>query len=460
MNNRFLGLALIALLGISGCAETRPPAVFPTPIPVVQRNAFEEGMKAFRSRNYGAAVLKFQAVIGRFPGSPLLEEAQWMIGKSYEADGAFERALNEYRSFLANFPASSHRYEATLRIDFLDGVLRERTVRRSFEPHVGILLNGDPGTATARLENAMPFDSMDGIRTVVLKGYGSRGVFFRTDQALVVDESISGAVRAAHARGFKIWVTLPARHLPWFKVPADERDLRYDPVQRRMAPTAALDLFNPTTLNRLERFFLDFAATGADGIVVDEDPWIDSWEGFGPAAQAGFLQDFGEPLRPDRLISVPAGGRKTDLGPESVGTPLFWRWAGWKNREVLNRLAEVIKRVRGGYPGLDWVYIVSADSVMRPSLALARSGADLLEAKQHGFDYFGIALPLHSKRGDSLALLNRLVELIGDSKRVIALVPMAEKRWIDSHQNDFQATGLLLIDAGHDPKAPLTRRRQ
>jgi len=306
----------------------------------------------------------------------------------------------------------------------------------------------------------MPIDSMDGIRTVVLRGYGTNGVFFRTDEALVMNESISGAVRAAHARGFKIWVTLPARHLPWFKVPADERDLRYDPVQKRMAPTAALDLFNPTTLKRLERFFLDFAATGADGIVVDEDPWIDPWEGFGPGARAGFLQDFGEPLRPDRLISLPAGGRKTDLGPESVGTPLFWRWAGWKNREVLNRLAEVIKRVRGGYPGLDWVYMVSADSVMRPSLALARSGVDLLEAKQHGFDYFGTALPLHSKRDDPLALLNRLVDLIGDSNRVIALVPMGEKRWIDAHRNDFHSTGLMLIDTKHDPQAPLTRRRQ
>jgi Outer membrane lipoprotein len=460
MNIRFLSLGLVVLLGISACAETRRPAVSPAPIPAVQRDAFEEGMKAYRSRDYGTAVLKFQAVIGRFPGSPLLEEAQWMIGKSYEADGASERALNEYRSFLSNFPASSHRYEAMLRIDFLEGVRRERTVRRSFAPHVGILLNGDPRTAMAGWEKAPPVDSMDGIRTVVLRGYGTNGVFFRTDEALVMDESISGAVRAAHARGFKVWVTLPARHLPWFKVPADERDLRYDSVQKRMAPTAALDLFNPTTLNRLERFFLDFAATGADGIVVDEDPWIDTWEGFSPAAQSGFLQDFGEPLRPDRLISLPAGSRTTDLRPESVGTPLFWRWAGWKNREVFKRFEEVIKRVRAGYPGLDWVCIVSADSVMRPNIALARSGVDLLEAKQHGFDYFGTALPLHSKQDDPLTLLNRLVDLIGDSKRVIALVPRAEERWIASHRNDFQAVGVLFTEAGNEPNAPLTRRRQ
>ncbi|HEY5593701.1 MAG TPA: outer membrane protein assembly factor BamD, partial [Nitrospiria bacterium] len=276
MNIRLIGIGLVVSLGLASCAGPRPPAVSAVTIPAVQRDAFEEGLKAYQEGNYEKAVRQFQSVIIRFPGSALLEETQWMIGKSYEANNAFERALKEYQSFRLNFPNSSHRYEAALRIDFLDGLLHERTTRRSFTRHVGISLSGDPGKAPARWGKALEAVTFEGVRTVVLPGYGANGVYFRTDQASVINESIHGAVKAAHARGFKIWVRLPARRLPWFKVPGEERDLRYDPVKKKFAPTAALDLFNPTTLDRLGRFYLDLAATGADGIVIDEDPLIDA----------------------------------------------------------------------------------------------------------------------------------------------------------------------------------------
>ncbi len=458
MNIRLLGIGLVVSLELAGCAVPRPPSVSPVPIPAVQRDAFEQGLKAYQDRDYAKAVRQFQAVIIRFPGSALLEEAQWMIGKSYEADNAFERALKEYQSFLVNFPNSSHRYEAALRIDFLQSVVHERTTQRSFTRHVGISLSGDPGKAPARWEKALEAVTFDGTRTVILPGYGPNGVYFKTDQAPVINESIPGAVKAAHARGFKLWVRLPARHLPWFKVPGEERDLRYDPVKKRIGPTAALDLFNPMTLDRLGRFYLDLAATGADGIVIDEESLIDAWEGFSPAALAGFLQDFGEPLQPDRLLMLPGAGEKTDRMPESTGTPLFWKWSGWKNREVLNRLAEVFRTVRGRYPDLDWVRIVPPSAVMQPHVALARSGVDLLEEKQHGVDYFGMALSFDQKQDDPFVLLDRLVDLIGDSKRVVVLVPSIEERWAASHLKDLQGVGLMFFEAEKEPISPLTRR--
>ena len=452
--NRFLGIGLVVSLGLAGCAGPRAPAVSPVPIPAVQRDAFEEGLKAYQEGDYEKAVRQFQSVIIRFPGSAFLEEAQWMIGKSYESDNALERALKEYQSFRVNFPNSSHRDEAVLRIDFLDGLLHERTTRRSFTRHVGIIFSGNPGPAPARWGKVLEAVTFEGVHTVVLPGYGANGVYFRTDQASVINESIHGAVKAAHAQGFKIWVRLPARHLPWFKVPGEERDLRYDPVKKKLAPTAALDLFNPTTLDRLGRFYLDLAATGADGIVMDENPLIDAWEGFSPAAQAGFLQDFGESITPERMVTTSLAGGKADLMPESSGTPLFWKWSGWKNREVLSRLAEVMKTVRGRYPNLDWVRIVSPSAVTQPHIALARSGVDLLEEKQHGFDYFGIALSFDPGRDNPLVLLDRLIELIGDSKRVMALVPMEAYRRVASRLNDFQGAGLLFFEAEKEPALP------
>jgi hypothetical protein len=158
------------------------------------------------------------------------------------------------------------------------------------------------------------------------------------------------------------------------------------------------------------------------------------------------------------MVTTPGAGGKADLMPESSGTPLFWKWAGWKNREVLNRLAGVFKTVRGRYPDMDFVRVVPPFAVTQPHLALARSGLDLLEEKQHGFDYFGIALSFDPRRDNPFVLLDRLVEQIGDPKRVMALVPMEQYRRVASRLKDFQGVGLLFFEAEKEPKAPLTRR--
>jgi hypothetical protein len=187
---------------------------------------------------------------------------------------------------------------------------------------------------------------------------------------------------------------------------------------------------------------------------------VDAWEGFSPAALAAFLQDFGEPLRPDGLMTLSDSDGKTGRTPESSGTPLFWKWAGWKNREVLKRLEEVVGRVREHYPGLDLIRIIPASAVLQPQIALARSGLDLLEEKQHGFDYFATAFPGDRTQDGPFELLNRLIDLIGDPKRVIALVPSVDEHWAASHLTEFQGAGLMFLEAGKEPNAPLTRRRQ
>jgi hypothetical protein len=411
-------------------------------------------MKAYEERDYGKALRQFQAVILRFPGSPLLEEAQWMIGKTYESANEFDRALKEYQSFNLNFPKSSHRYEAALRIDFLEGVLQRQRGKRTFQRYVGVILSGDPEKAVGRLEKAFEGITIEGPRVVVIHGYGANGVYFKTRQASVIRETVAGAVKAAHRRGYKVWVRIPIRHLPWFKVPGEERDLRYDPVRKRLDPTDALDFFNPATLERLKQFDLDLAATGMDGFVIDENPLIGPLEGLGPKAQAAFLVDFGERLEPERLLPVAASAGRKIPTPESSGTPLFWKWTGWKNRQVLGQMAEVVKAVRSRYPLVDWVRVVPLSAVTQPQVALARSGIDLLEEKMHGFDYFAIASSVEAGSGNPFAVLDRMMNLIGDPQRAMALVPITQARWAASHLTDFQEAGFLFSDAKEARKTP------
>ena len=411
-------------------------------------------MKAYEERDYGKALRQFQSVILRFPGSPLLEEAQWMIGKSYESANDFDRALKEYQSFNLNFPNSAHRYEAALRIDFLEEVLQRQRGQRSFQRYVGVILSDDPGNAVGGWEKAFEDIPIEGPRVVVIQGYGPNGVYFKTQQASVIRETVTEAVKAAHRHGYKVWVHIPVRHLPWFKVPGEERDLRYDPVRKRLEPTDALDFFNPSTLERLEQFDLDLAATGLDGFVIDEDPLIGPWEGFSPKAQAAFLLDFGERLEPDRLIPVAGSAGRVIPGPESSGTPLFWKWTGWKNRQILGHMAEIMKAVRSRYPTVDWVRVVPISAVTQPQVALARSGIDILEEKTHGFDYFAMAFSAEAGPDNPFVVLDRMMNLIGDPKPAMALIPMTQARWAGSHLNDFQGAGFLFSDAEKARKTP------
>jgi hypothetical protein len=219
-------------------------------------------------------------------------------------------------------------------------------------------------------------------------------------------------------------------------------------------PTDALDFFNPSTLERLEQFDRDLAATGMDGFVIDEDPLIGPWEGFSPMAQAAFLLDFNERLEPDRLIPVTGSAGRVIPGPESSGTPLFWKWTGWKNRQVLGHIAEVMKAVRSRYPTVDWVRIVPISAVTQPQVALARSGIDLLEEKTRGFDYFAIASSVRAGPDNPFVVLDRMINLIGDPKRAIALIPITQAHWAGSHLNDFQGAGFLFSDAEEARKTP------
>lgn len=379
-------------------------------------------MRAFDEQAYSRAVAGFEGVIADHPGSPLLERAQWMIGRSYEAAGEFEKALTVYRKFRANFPQSVHQYEAGLRIGFLENLLKDQSGESRHERVVGRIWVGELSAA-----GKGPFGPDEGGppkgEVLVIRGYGKNGVYFPTDQAPMISNRIAGIVAEAHRRGVKVWVRVPVRHLPWFKIGGEERDLAYDPVAQRRVAVRVLDWFNPGTLERLKHFLSDLARTGADGIVLDEPVFVAAWEGFGPAAQAAFKAEFGILLDPEAMIMRPARSEDLANAPESVGTDLFWRWTGWKNRQNLLRLEGVLNQVRTRHPHLTVAHFVGDSAVWEPEKALARSGIDLLEELQHGIDYIGISPPAGGKVPDPAPLVARIKNRFPEPSRLMVILP-------------------------------------
>jgi polysaccharide export outer membrane protein len=100
------------------------------------RHELEAGLSAFDHGAYDQAIGAFQQVIERYPGTPLLHNAQWMLAKSYELKGDIAGALQEYRLFLRHFPESEHGNEAAERVKSLEQRLlgQAERVRRDAVP--------------------------------------------------------------------------------------------------------------------------------------------------------------------------------------------------------------------------------------------------------------------------------------------------------------------------------------
>ncbi|HEY4485742.1 MAG TPA: hypothetical protein VI702_05435, partial [Nitrospiria bacterium] len=361
--------------------------------------------------------------------------------RSHEAAGALNQARRVYEDFQRNYPASSHQYEAGLRIAMLKDLTAPKPTPKSYPRRSGWFLGGRPDQTSARLKKLSKTPVPKGTRTVVLPGYGPNGVFFKTDQAPSLGNHLADQVRQVHALGMQAWAQMPSRRLPWFKAAGEERDQRYDPVLQRRVPTASLDLFNASVIERLKSFYLDLAGTGIDGILFDDEIFIEPGEGFGAAAQGAYARDFGEPPDPALLFGsgASAGGVFT---PESA-EPHYWRWAGWKSRENLIQMGGVFSAVRAIHPNLVWARIFPLEALAEPHRALARAGFDLAEERLQGADYFGVRLSLRQDGTGLSGILTRAQVQAGQKERIFAVTAFSERPQ-GLLLSEVQGVGLML----------------
>jgi outer membrane protein assembly factor BamD len=67
---------------------------------------FAEGKKALEKKRYLEAVEKFQQLVGSYPGSTLVSEAQYLLGEAYFRNADYVNAVFEYQRLVDSYPAS------------------------------------------------------------------------------------------------------------------------------------------------------------------------------------------------------------------------------------------------------------------------------------------------------------------------------------------------------------------
>jgi hypothetical protein len=320
--------------------------------------------------------------------------------------------------FVKNYPESEHLYEASLRIDVLKRSVKPPALPDFHATARAVQFTSPDFIGRETVESMIQMLSKSGIDTLIIPIIETSdplpGVFFKSDEAPVIKDLLGPALTLAHYYRMRVFVSIPLREMPWLK-DAKWLDLKFDPASRSFETTQRLNLWNPAVQNYILALYGDLAAYPLDGLIIEEPVGYSEIEGFNQIALEQFNNDFGLSLTPSELYA------------DGQPTPAFWRWTGWKNRQVMGVLGHLAHELRLKLPQIKIGLVMSKEAIMLPKEALVKYGQDLLEAKQAGFDFFIFSWPPGTFRpGDTAEILKRLKDFVPDRGKIILRVDPAK----------------------------------
>jgi biofilm PGA synthesis lipoprotein PgaB len=254
-------------------------------------------------------------------------------------------------------------------------------------------------------------DPVDGV-------WNETGVYFKTDHAPIIDDVLGPLVELAHANGLKIFAWMTTRYADYGLEHRDDLACgAYDLKSRSPVRCKGLDLFNEEAVEHLEALYSDLAEYAIDGILFQDDLVLRQTEGFGVRAETLFEAEFGEAPAPERLYISKGPGRSVDY------TPLFWRWAAWKNARLLEVASRLKSAVKAKNPEARFAINLMYESVTNPPYALAWLSQDLVAAVEVGFDYYSI-MAYHRQMESELnkrpiAVRGLIGKMVADATRTV-----------------------------------------
>jgi hypothetical protein len=366
----FRSVILISILGwiITGCATDIPIRVFPSQVSdqgIVK--GLKDGITTYEEGEFKQAEKIFQDFIVRHPGSPYLMEAQWMLGQTYERQGNWKRALLEYESLISNFRDNQHVVEARIRIELLREFIRHDVREKDYPILLGITVT-----------DIRSFQSK-------IKKYRTQGY-----NTIVIDTEMTGKhlkikalipfISMAHKKGFYVLARIN--------------------IQTK-------DLFELRLQNNLKHHLIDIAVTGMDGVLFDGFSSFPNEE-LDRKAMDLFLRDSDLKLKPEIVLDDPT---------------IYWRWVGWRGREVMRILKETVVPILNTRTDFYWGVVFPSEAITSPHQVVAQTGLDLLEAKRHGVDYFVIRAMDHQSKK---IFLEKAKDLIGNTNRTVIVGTLSE----------------------------------
>jgi hypothetical protein len=151
------------------------------------------------------------------------------------------------------------------------------------------------------------------------------GVYFPTETVPLIKDLITPFVLLCREEGIRPFAWMVTRDARFDNLRLT-RDGVYDPEKGGIRPGDALDILDLNNHRYLEKLFMDLAATGVDGILLQDDLALRMTEGFTESALKQYRMETGDRVPPySRLKMVEKEGKRYVTADQS-----FSKWTQWK----------------------------------------------------------------------------------------------------------------------------------
>ena len=165
------------------------------------------------------------------------------------------------------------------------------------------------------------------------------------------------------------------------------------------------------------------------------------YEGFSPLAVQLFAREFDVDFDPVRMFNDDRAVHATDSNSGVHLSAVFWKWAGWKARERLRILRNLVQTLRVRLPHLEFGMTLQPQSITDPIRGLIHFAEDWVDVARGPFDMFLITIEesepvvVHptsqdsptgfSESNDGMAPVVEMVQHLGKPEKIWTILPQA-----------------------------------
>jgi len=424
---------------------------------------YDASMALYYKGKWGEAIQGFSTIIRSAPASKLVSYSQYMIGLCYLKMEKYEEAIQQLKLYLRNYPESDRGREAERGIQIAKEQLKEKApapstvsepvVKKPFpndkkvKRRICVQASYFEGKTYEEMEKRVKELKNAGVNTIILRVFQNRGdrmypfvagrreegVYFKTEQAPVVDDILGKLAEIIHRNGLEIFAWMTTRYANYGLEGSPEyRCMKYNFETKKMEMARGFNLFHPEVLKRLENLFRDLGRTPIDGILFQDDLILRHDEDFSPEANKAFLKEFGYLPDPELFYIDPY---KSDPGKYYVKgyTDRFWIWANWKNRWLMNVAKRLMDASRESNPNLQFAINLYFEAVLNDLNGVAWFSQNLSGALKNNFDYYAVMAyhrqamkDRNTELREAIDLMaeatQKAVEVVGDPSKVLMKV--------------------------------------
>ena len=446
------GVVLLSCaLSLTGCFRSVGPDVDLQKLRNhVEHRVLDDAERAFLRADYSDAIRLLNRFLHKHPQSSRVPEARWWLARSYQESGHLSSAAEQFRLLVHAQTPNQHQAEARSRLSQIEDVGRGTTKRQSIK---GILVSLESmrTSANVALVNAANRE-INGSMVLLNVPCGVKGNGGHETPPFSFT-SLTTMIQDMNARGIAVYLGVTLRCLGRFVEGQSEtaefwKDWEYVPQSGTVQRSRYFSLNAPGYREFLVEWLSQFRSLPLRGLILRHEVPVGVYEGMNPMALQSFQQAFNVDFDPVQVFSegrhVPATVSHTVL-PD-----VFWKWAGWKARERLRLLQNVVETVRDRLPHVRFGIEVQLQSVADPVHGLVHFAEDWIDVTHGSFDVFVTVLQgsrasaTHvtaqgssppGSEGWDVSLIEQMARSLGRPEKIWTILPSPSPRSLQQSQN-------------------------